>query len=58
MVQGFDEKVDSQTLKFSTFYKIKPYSYLEIFYNEENGSVDWVGRDRSEIPKNALEQLQ
>ncbi|BAV03278.1 hypothetical protein [Lactococcus formosensis] len=42
----------------STFYKIKPYSYLEIFYNEENGSVDWVGRDRSEIPKNALEQLQ
>lgn len=57
-VQGFDEKGDSQTLKFSTFYKIKPYSYLEIFYNEENGSVDWVGRDRSEIPKNALEQLQ
>lgn len=57
-VQGFDEKGDRQILKFSTFYKIKSYSYLEIFYNEENGSVDWVGHDRSEIPKNALEQLQ
>lgn len=58
IVQGFDEKGDSQTLKLSTFYKIKLYSYLEIFYNKENGSVYWIGRDRSEIPKNALEQLE
>ncbi|WP_285141070.1 YxeA family protein [Lactococcus petauri] len=58
LVQGYDEKGNNQTLKFSTIYKIKPYTYLEVFYNKEKGSIDWIGRDRSEIPKNALEYLQ
>lgn len=58
LVQGYDEKGNNQTLKFSTIYKIKPYTYLEVFYNKEKGSIDWIGRDRSEIPKNELEHLE
>ena len=58
LVEGYDEKGNNKTLKFSTIYKIKPYTYLEVFYNKEKGSIDWIGRDRSEIPKNALEHLE
>jgi uncharacterized protein (TIGR01655 family) len=57
-VQGFDEKGNSQALKLSTTHKIKSHSYFEVFYNKGKKSTDWIGRDRSEIPRNALERIE
>lgn len=57
-MQGFDEKGNSQKLKFSTTYKIQPYSYLEVFYNKEKKAMDWIRCDRNEIPRKALDRIE
>ncbi len=57
IIEGFDEKGESQELKFNTYYKIKPETYLEVFSNKNKKVTSWIAHDKSEIPRQPLEEI-
>jgi hypothetical protein len=49
---------ESKKLKLNTLDKIKENTYLEVFPNSKGEVISTVERKRSEVPKNALENLE
>ncbi|NHI69033.1 YxeA family protein [Lactococcus garvieae] len=58
LLKGYDQRGESKELKLNTLDKIKENTYLEVFPNSKGEVISTVERKRSEVPKNALENLE
>ncbi|WP_285012606.1 YxeA family protein [Lactococcus formosensis] len=58
ILKGYDQRGDSKEIKLNTLDKIEENTYLEVFPNSKGEVISTVERERTEIPKNALENLE
>jgi len=58
ILKGYDQRGNSKEIKLNTLDKIEENTYLEVFPNSKGEVISTAERERTEIPKNALENLE